>query len=262
VLDRIRSRGTLRFGYEPENLPFSFFNVDGELVGLDVELAIELADALELRAEFVPVAWPEVAAALAEGWIDVMPGVWYRPYWFQSLRLSEPYLTATVGVVVADERRHGFATVEAIRAQRGLRIGVPLDTHQLEFALDHYFGGADVELVPVAAGVPDFFSGAAPDLDGFVMPAESGAAWTLLHPEYSIVVPQPDPVELPTAFGVARGADELLAVVDEWVVYATSEGIPDRAYDYWVLGRGAQAGARRWSILRDVLGWGDSDGAE
>jgi len=233
-----------------------------ELVGLDVELSLELADAIGVRAEFIPVSFGDVAGALDGGVIDVMPGVWYRPFWFDSLRLSDPYLTATVGVVVRDDRRHDFATVERIRDQTGLRIGVPLDTRQLAFAIDHSFGRAAVELVTVNGGAASFFDGSTTGLDGFVMPAESGAAWTLIHPDYTVVVPQPNPVELPTAFGVARDAGELLDLVDEWVVYATSEGITDRAYEYWILGRGAEERRRRWSILDDGLGWGrPPDGA-
>ena len=254
-LERIRARGTLRVGYDPTYLPFSFFNAAGELVGLDVELAGRLADALGVQAEFVPVAWPDLPAALDRGDIDLMPGVWYRPFWFDSLRLSEPYLTATVGVVVRDERRHEFATIEGLRHRR-LVIGVPLDAHQLEFAMRHYFGHSEVEFVTSRNGVKSYLDGTLTGLDGFLMPAESGAAWSLLHPEFTVVVPQPDPVELPTAFGVARDAGELLDMVDEWVVFANSEGITKRAYDYWVLGRGAESTKRRWSILRDVLGWG------
>ena len=37
---------------------------------------------------------------------------------------------------------------------------------------------------------------------------------------------------------------------------ATSEGLVQRAHEYWVLGRGAEESGPRWSILRDVLGWG------
>ena len=136
---------------------------------------------------------------------------------------------------------------------------MPLDIHQLEFALEHYFSGVDVEFVTVKPSAAAFFAGSVPGLDGFVMPAESGAAWTLLHPEFTVVVPQPDPVELPIAFGLPRDAGELLSVVDEWVVFAKSEGLPRRANDYWVLGRGAGATGRRWSILHDVLGWGRSE---
>jgi len=32
--------------------------------------------------------------------------------------------------------------------------------------------------------------------------------------------------------------------------------VVQRAYDYWVLGRGAEEKGPRWSIMRDLLGWG------
>jgi hypothetical protein len=71
------------------------------------------------------------------------------------------------------------------------------------------------------------------------------------------VVPQPDPVRVPTAFGMARTPGELADVVNEWIVFAENAGLVQRSYDYWVLGQGARPTERRWSILRDVLGWVD-----
>jgi Na+/H+-dicarboxylate symporter len=252
--ERVRERGTLRIGYDGSNLPFSFFNADGQLVGLDVELGVALADALGVKAEFVPVAWDELPAVLADGLIDVMPGVWYRPYWLSRLRLSEPYHVGTMGIVVRDERRHEFASVESLRRSRGLRIGVPLDSGQVAFSIARYFGKAPVELVPLPTAAR-FFEGGQRDLDGYLMPAEGASAWTLLHPELTVVVPQPDPVKIPTGFGLPLDARDLADAVDEWVVFATSEGLVHRAYEYWVLGRGAEEKGPRWSILRDVLGW-------
>jgi ABC-type amino acid transport substrate-binding protein len=259
TLERIRARGTLRVGYDPGNPPFSFWNAEGQLVGLDVELAQGLAEALGVKAEFVPVGWGEVPAALADNLVDVMPSVWYRPFWFSSARLSEPYLTGTMGIVVRDERRHEFGTVEAIRHARGLRIGVPLDASQIAVSMKRYFDGADVTFVPLESSVP-FFEGRVRDLDGYLMPAESGSAMTLLHPQYAVVVPQPDPVTLPMAFGMALHSEDLATTVNEWIVFATSEGQMRRAYDYWVLGQGAKDDRPRWSILRDVLGWGPGPG--
>jgi Na+/H+-dicarboxylate symporter len=254
TLERIRERGTLRVGYDRTNLPFSFFNADGQLVGLDVELGVALAEALGVKAELVPVRWDELATVLADGLIDVMPGVWYRPYWFSALRLSEPYRVGTMGMVVRDERRHEFASVESLRRSRGLRIGVPLDSAQVAFSVARYFGKAPVELVPLPTAAP-FFEGRHPDLDGYLMPAEGASAWTLLHPELTVVVPQPDPVKIPTGFGLPLDARDLADAVDEWVVFATSEGLVQRAHEYWVLGKGAEEKSPRWSILRDVLGW-------
>ena len=255
VLERIRARGSLRVGYDPEYPPFSFFNTDGQLVGFDVELAQHLAKALEVAVEFVPVGWREVPQTLADGLVDIMPGVWYRPFWFSSVRLSEPYLVGTVGLVVRDERRHEFANVADLRRSHGLKIGVPLDVSQLRYSMERYFGDAKVTFVPLESPAR-FFEGGHPELDAFLMPAEGASAATLLHPQYSVVVPQPDPVGLPTAFAVAPGARDLLEVANEWIVFARSEGTITQAYDYWILGKGAEHRGRRWSIKDDVLGWG------
>jgi ABC-type amino acid transport substrate-binding protein len=254
VLERARQRGTLRVGYDPENVPFSFFNTEGQLVGFDVELAQSLAESFGLKAEFVPIRWPEMPAMLENGEIDVMPGIWVRPYWFSLLHMSSPYFTGTVGLVVRDERREEFAGAEALRRRRGLKVGVPLDATQLAVSIKRYFGDAGVELVTFESPAR-FFEGQRPDIDAYLMPAEGGAAATLLHPEFTVVVPQPDPVRLPYAFGLAPNAERMADAVNEWIVFASSEGMIARAYSYWILGQGAGKTGPRWSILRNVLGW-------
>ena len=100
-----------------------------------------------------------------------------------------------------------------------------------------------------------FFDGRRPEIDAFLIPVEGAAASTLLHPEYTVVVPQPAPVKIPVSFGLPLGADHLAIEVDQWVTFAMSEGLVDRAYDQWILGKDAQSRKPRWSILRDVLGW-------
>jgi ABC-type amino acid transport substrate-binding protein len=191
---------------------------------------------------------------LADSVIDVMPGTWYRPFWFPALRLSAPYMTGTMGLAVRDERREEFSSVDALRRSHGLKIGVPLDISQVKYSMERYFGAADVEFITLEFWKP-FFEGEHPELDAFLVPAENASAWTLLHPAYTVVVPQPDPVKVPSAFGLALDASELADAVNEWVVFASNEGMIDRAYNYWILGKGAEVKRARWSIVRDVLGW-------
>lgn len=255
-LEQIRSRGSLRIGYDPRNLPMSFINNRDELVGFDVALGEQLASALGLRAEFMPISWPDLPQLLETGAIDVMPGVWYRPYWFSSLQLSEPYFIGTIGLAVRDHRRHDFANLEDVRQMSGLKIGVPLDSTQIQTSMERYFGGTDAEFVVVEFWEP-FFEGRHPEVDAFLMPAENAAGWTLLYPQYTVVVPQPDPVRVPSAFGVARDAEPLRSLVNEWVIFAENAGIIQEAYDYWVLGQGAENTEPRWSVIRNVLGWID-----
>lgn len=143
-----------------------------------------------------------------------MPGVWYRPYWFSTVRLSNPYFIGTVGLAVRDERRQEFTSMAALRERRGLKIGVPLDASQIRTAMERYFGGSDTEFVVVEFWQP-FFEGRHPEVDAFLMPAENASGWSLLHPRYTVVVPQPDPVHIPSAFGMARDAGELVDMIDQ-----------------------------------------------
>jgi Na+/H+-dicarboxylate symporter/ABC-type amino acid transport substrate-binding protein len=258
VFERARQRGTLRVGYDPANVPFSFFNADGQLVGFDIELAENLAGSFKLKAEFVPIAWPELPSMLANGEIDVMPGMWVRPYWFGSVHMSAPYFIGTVGLVVRDERREEFSRVQDLQGRRGLKVGVPLDVTQLATSMERYFGRSGAELVTFESAAA-FFEKHPPDIDAFLIPAEGAAALTLLHPEFTVVVPQPDPVKLPYAFGLAPDAERVADAVNEWIVFASSEGAIARAYDYWILGKGADPKRPRWSILRNVLGWKPAD---
>jgi hypothetical protein len=124
--------------------------------------------------------------------------------------------------------------------------------------MQRYFGGSDTEFVTVPFWKP-FFEGKHPEIDAFLMPAEHASGWTLLHPEYTVVVPQPDPISLPEAFGVALQSDDLASVINEWIVYARNAGIISRAHEYWITGQGAKSTEPRWSIMRDVLGWGMSE---
>ena len=256
TLAEIRARGKLGIGFDPPNLPMSFFNAAGELVGFDVELGLRLADALGLRPEFVPLGWPDVPRMIGQGLIDVMPGVWYRPYWFGKLRLTDPYFTGTVALVTRDQRRHEFDRVERLRQSHGLRIGVPLDSTQIATSMEYYFGGSDAEFVVIESW-SDVFEGRRPELDAFLMPAEHASAWSLLYPQYTVVVPQPDPVGIATAFGVAPQSEELANLVNEWVTYATNVGLTRQAHAYWISGEGAIRREPRWSIMRNVLAWGD-----
>ena len=81
--------------------------------------------------------------------------------------------------------------------------------------------------------------------------------WTLLHPEFSVVVPRPVAF-FPFGYAVARGNDELLVTVNAWLGEEKAKGTVDALYQYWMLGQVARTEKPpRWSVIRDVLGWVD-----
>jgi Na+/H+-dicarboxylate symporter len=256
ALERIRARGTLRVGYIQDLMPYTFVNARGELVGFDVEMAGRLARDLGVgRLEFVPTDWASMPGLLGNGAIDVMMSVPYAVYWLKELRFSVPHTDGIYGFAVRDERRHEFATLEAIRQRKGLTIGIPVSVDFMQERIRNYLGPVDATFVAISSP-RDYFEGRRPDIDALFGRAEVAAAWSLLYPEYSVVVPQPVVYRAPAGVAVSRENPDLADFVNNWLVIQQASGTVQRAQDYWVLGRGAEEKKARWSILRDVIGVG------
>ncbi|HEY1304074.1 MAG TPA: cation:dicarboxylase symporter family transporter [Vicinamibacterales bacterium] len=250
LLETIRQRGVLRVGYLPDAMPFAFTNAKGAFVGHDVELAHQLAEELGVTLEFVPIIRDDFATRLQRGECDiVMSGVPITTRIANDALLSNPYLDETLAFVMPDEARHRFETWESIRAIHPLTVTVinqPYYIDKLTFALP----GARV--VPVNV-VSELFQFEKYGADAALLTAERGSTWTLLHPELSVVVPQPTPIKVPLAFAIARHDLEFAAFVNSWIELKRKDGTLDRIYRHWILGADAVPRAPRWSILRNVL---------
>ena len=253
-LERIRARGTLRVGYVATAMPFSFFNDDGDLVGYDVQLAESLAEALGVGLEFVPAELGDIESLVEEGAVDLLVTLALTPERIGRIRFSQPHIEGTMAFVVRDERRQEFASDEALGELRTLTLGRVGHATFGEEELRRRLGGTRLEVEHLDSPEP-FFAGERPELDALFVAAEVGAAWSLLHPQFAVVVPRPDPLRVPAGVALPLGERELADYVDAWLVIERSSGRLQRAYDYWVLGRGAAERRPRWSILRDVLGW-------
>ena len=118
-----------------------------------------------------------------------------------------------------------------------------------------YLGPVNAKFVAITAP-HEFFEGRRPDIDALFVRAEVASAWSLLYPEYSVVVPQPVVYKAPAGIAVSRASPDLADFVNNWLVIQQASGVVQRTQDYWVLGRGAEEKKARWSILHDVIGVG------
>jgi ABC-type amino acid transport substrate-binding protein len=92
------------------------------------------------------------------------------------------------------------------------------------------------------------------DLDAMVSTAEEAAAWSLLYPAYSVVVPE-GVLMVPVAFLLPKGEEELADFLKIWTEIKKNDKTIAHLYDYWVLGKQTKHKAPRWSVIRDVLHW-------
>ena len=252
-LQRIRDRGVIRIGFH-DLLPFSYFNADDQLVGLDIELAHRLAEDLGTSIEFVPIQLDRLAEHFAADHCDlVMSAVALTPPLMELHGFAGPYMDVTLALVVPDYRRHDFRNRDAIRKLAGLRIAAPAGGYWKQ-RLDQNL--PDAEVVSVDSNRHFFEDPDLDDLDALLTAAEIGSAWTLLYPGYAVVIPAGEPVRQPIGYPVAGRDRELIAFMNHWIDFTKKRGVFQKAYDYWILGREAGPSQPRWSVMRDVLGWG------
>lgn len=252
-LKRIRARGVIRVGYLEDNRPASFFNGKGELVGLDVEMAHILARSLGVGLEFVAVDRSKIFQQLNDGYFDiVMSGMVVTPERAEAASLSTPYMELTLAFVVQDYRRSEFSSREALKELKAPKLAVLDVPYFISFVRERL---PKAELVPVNSA-EEFFQPKGKTFDGFVYSAEGGSAWSLLYPEYTVVVPPP-PITLPVSYAMARGDQELVNYVNALVELKKGDGTFKKLYNYWVLGQFATDKQPRWSVIRNVLHWVD-----
>jgi ABC-type amino acid transport substrate-binding protein len=253
AMQRIRARGAIRVGYLDDTRPITFFNGKGELVGLDVEMAHILARSLGVSLEFVAVDRTHLFQQLNERYCDiVMSGIVVTPERAEAASLSTPYMEETLAFVVQDHRRAEFSSREARQKLKSPKLAILDVPYFIAFVREHL---PKAQLVTVNSA-EEFFESKGKTLDGFVYSAERGSAWSLLYPEYTVVVPTP-PIALPLSYAMARGDRELVDYVNALVELKKGDGTVKKLYNYWVLGQFAADTQPRWSVIRNVLHWVD-----
>lgn len=249
-LQEIRERGYLRVGYYRDALPFAFSNEEGQLVGLDVEMAYTLAQEMNVRLELALIERGKAAAMLDGGYVDIiMSGVAVTLENAEKMALSASYMDQTLAFVVKDYRREDFNSREKVKKLEKLKLGIPNAPYYIA-KVREYLPQAEVVLLNSPR---EFFTREEDDLDALVYSAEAGSAWSLVYPEYTVAIPRPDVLSVPLAYAMARGDRTLVDFVNTWIDLKKKDRTIAALYDYWILGRNAAEQEPRWSVMRNVL---------
>ena len=104
----------------------------------------------------------------------------------------------------------------------------------------------------------DFFRDPA-DIDALAMSAQAGSAWTLIYPNFSVVVPSGMRIKGSTAFALPRDVPDMTRYLDTWLELAEKNGVTEQLFNHWILGRGEQRLPPRWSVMSNMLGWGQEE---
>ena len=143
----------------------------------------------------------------------------------------------------------------AVKRLKSLKLGVPgSDASSKYYAtkIRQYLPQAEIVMLDSPR---DFFTNASGELDALVYSAEVGSAWTLIYPQFTVAVPQPDVLAEPGGSAGARGDRAMVDCVRAWVLLKPTDRTIDRLFDHWIQGKKPPGRKRRWSVVRDVFGW-------
>ncbi|MCO7189070.1 MULTISPECIES: cation:dicarboxylase symporter family transporter [unclassified Pseudoalteromonas] len=247
-IEVIKKRDLLRVGYLVDNVPFSYFNQKGELVGFDISLAHKLAADLDVKVEFIPFKKAQLAEYLNKGFFDIaMSGLEINIADLSQVRFSAPVLELQLALIAKDHRLKDFSTREQVLNQTNLRLAhVEYTPLMQDLAKKHKH--IDVS----ALSSHQTFFDADEQFDAMVISAEAGFAWSMFHPEFGVVVPKGAELKYPVGFAVAKRNLDILSFVDAWLTIQHSQGQINKSYDYWILGKGTQNKQHRWSLIDEL----------
>jgi ABC-type amino acid transport substrate-binding protein len=249
-LESIIKRGKLRVGYNRENLPFSYHNEKGDLVGFDVELVHELSRELGVESELIPWAYDTLFKDLEQNKFDMaIGGLIVTPERLTKANFSEPYVNITQSVIVEDYRRHEFKNWRTIDQKLIARLGVVGEKRAKD--IKRSLPNTDIVLLETYRV---FFTDNPKGVDGLLISAEAGSAWTIIYPSYSVVVPEPH-IKAHAGLAMPLGDSDFGDFVDDWLELKKTSGFINKLYNKWILGKSEEQKTPRWSIGRDIFGF-------
>ena len=233
TLERIKQRGSLRVGYFRDDLPYSFHNKHGKLVGFDIEIMNQLAIDLGVTVEFIRIFHDQAAPLLANGYLDITSGIPVIPDNMTKYTMTIPYSKQTIAFIVQDRRRNEFTEWRKITNNDNLTIGIP-ETFFYETAITRAFTKGKAWEISTPRL---FFKEKYQHIDGMLFGAAAASAWTLLYPDYTVVVPKPALEPLSMAFPIAKNDQDFELFMRNWIMMKRQSGTIDKLFDYWIAGK-------------------------
>ena len=103
-LQAILDKGTLVLGLDASFEPMGYTNMDGEIVGYDIDLAKEVCARLGVELVVQPIEWAAKELELSSGNIDcIWNGMSITPERQESMALSEAYMNNQIVLLVCDD---------------------------------------------------------------------------------------------------------------------------------------------------------------
>ncbi|WP_426149315.1 transporter substrate-binding domain-containing protein [Pseudomonas sp. DC3000-4b1] len=230
-LQAVLDRGVLRVGTTGDYKPFSYkTRDDGQYIGLDLEIAKGLADALGVKLEVVPTSWPSLMADLAADKYDLaLSGVSVNLERQKKAFFSVPYQRDGKTPITLCKNQERFQTLAQIDQPQVKAIVNPGGTNE-KFARANL---KQAQIVMHQDNVTIFDQIVQGKADLMMTDAVETRLQQKLHPELCAVHPDA-PFDFSEKAALLPQDVALKAYVDQWLHLDMASGRFEQRMQHWL----------------------------
>jgi proton glutamate symport protein len=237
VFARIQGTQTLRVGYGPGIVPFSYLNREGELAGFDVACVYDMARGLNVKLVFAPVQFSDVRHEVETGVFDLFIGGVYvtEPRMRWGL-YSQSYHSSPLALIVPSDQLDDFTQMSRFKDDPDFDLAV-LDVASMRRLAERLFPKAKKHLINRYDDLPG-----KKGWDAALWSFEQGGIWASGHPGYSAVKPAGMGAVMVMAYLMPRRAAQLQQYINHWLSLREADGFLAEQKKYWIGGAGVRKG--------------------
>lgn len=228
VITQIQEEGVIRIGLSLF-VPWSMRDVNGDLIGFELDVGRQLAEDMGVEVEFVPTAWDGIIPALLAGNFDVIiSGMSVTPQRNLTVNFTQPYAYSGLAILANREMTDGMSLEDmnspdvTFAARRGATPAVMIAERfpEAELLLFDEDGAAAQEVLNgnahatmMSQPTPNREAGRNPDV--------------LYVPFDQLFDPRGE------GFAVRRGDPDALNFFNNWIAQQWRSGWLEERHDYW-----------------------------
>jgi hypothetical protein len=160
-------------------------------------------------------------------------GVPVLPNNMRKFTLTVPYSSQSLVFIVKENRRSEFTNWVSIVKNKNFIIGIP-ELYYSENLIKRYFKlGTAWEISTPRL----YFKEEYDHIDAMLFGAPTASAWTLLHPEYTVVAPKPAQPPISMAFAINNKDIAFELFMSNWIQMKKQNNDIKRLFDYWIGGQ-------------------------
>ena len=231
VIETIKERGVIKIGLSLFK-PWSMRDLNGELVGFELDVGRQLAEDMGVEVEFVPTSWDGIIPALVSGNFDtIISGMTVTPQRNLTVNFTIPYAYSGMTILANTAMTEGFTLEDynsadvTFAARRGATPATVIADMfpEAELLLFDEDGAATQEVLNGNAHATMSSE-----------PTPSNEA--RMNPE-TLSVPFKEAFQAGgEGFALRKGDPDALAFFNSWITARTNTGWLKERHDYWFRG--------------------------